>query len=208
MKYYSLIFCLLFLSNTLFAQNQELKCGTPPPTKEQYEHTRDVVANIAIPRNSGMTSIPIKVFMTRKSDGTGGFSDLKGLNQALATLNHRFKDAGFEFFFTKSSIEYIDDDWYFNNYFGPLGLEGVFMKNYHDFSAINVVFAGIRTYVNNTTTNGRSKRLVVMANKNNSLIDFIHEMGHLFGLLHTFTSTADGNDLYVGGQLRVLRRIV
>ena len=62
---------------------------------------------IFIPTNV-LNSIPVKVYIIRNSDGSGGLN-ISELNDAISNLNSVYNDAFLEFFLC-GGIEYIDDD--------------------------------------------------------------------------------------------------
>ncbi|WP_164851370.1 GEVED domain-containing protein [Larkinella soli] len=143
--------------------------------------------------------VPLKVFICRKTDGTGG-ADIPKLLSAIASANARFQSARIQFFMTgpptiiRSDACYdFDYDTEYRVFAGPMA----------DPKAINVFV------LNSLALNGRGigglyagEIFLPTVGLNGQALT--HELGHAFSLMHTFgagtervartncTSKADG----------------
>jgi GEVED domain/Secretion system C-terminal sorting domain/Fibronectin type III domain/Pregnancy-associated plasma protein-A len=172
-------------------------CGTPHKTEEQKRYTLEVIDQMALDRNAGMTAVPIRVHIVRMNDGSGGIS-LGDVNIGLSYLNYFYKNIGAEFFI--HNINYINSTtWYdFDE------AEEAAMTAAHTVDdAINIYF------VNAISTSGGAAcgYAYYPANADysiNILMDkdcttgfdngtLAHELGHFFDLAHTHDWTEYGN---------------
>ncbi len=78
-------------------QQYEEICATPPPTEEQINE-RIAAANSNLSLLSTTTYLPIRAFIVRRSDGTGGLSK-QNLNIGLSYLNYHYADASVVFYY-------------------------------------------------------------------------------------------------------------
>ncbi|MEN0004741.1 MAG: GEVED domain-containing protein [Bacteroidota bacterium] len=205
MKKLLFVLSLLSLSSEVIAQARiaGLSCGTAPPSREQYAYTRDVIAKMAVSRNTGTTGIPIQVHIVQ-DNGSGGPS-LEALAQGLANLNAFFQAAGIEFYY-KGFPNYADDtDLYNFDFSSPdSDTEAALVSLFSTASdAVNIYFVddigfggssacGYAYFPDNASYSNR----VVM--NNGCLLNapngtFVHEFGHYFSLYHTHQGTENGN---------------
>lgn len=159
---------------------EDIKPGIKKFEKEFYKMASDVS------RASIVNSIPIKVHIIRKTDGSGGLS-VSDLNAAMANMNAFYANAYMEFFIC-DGINYIDDD------------------NYYDFqkadesplTSANNVNGLINIYFTDNVESSSGSSLcgyayypggadvILMQNgcaTNGSTLP--HEVGHFFSLYHT-----------------------
>lgn len=199
-------FTLLFIFFTfslftvdLSAQHvTESECGTIS-TAESIQYWKDIKPTIKKyekeyyslisdgSRASIINSVPIKAHVIRKSDGTGGLSEVE-LNNVIANVNAFYANAYMEFFLC-DGINYIDDDNYYD------------FKSSDDEAALtsaNNVNGLINIYFTNYIENAAGSSLCgyayypggadVILMKNDCAINgstLPHEIGHFFSLLHT-----------------------
>lgn len=187
---------LLYLAFSSVAIGQETpgnSCGfqldsTALARLEQAEP--DVQKRIAALQASALAAdflvtVPIKFYVIRQSDGTGGLS--LNVSSVLSTLNGKF--AGTGLYFTQcGSTQYIDNTTLYN--FNS-SQEGYLLDFFYTPGVINLYFANT-VAVNNSSVNGyayppntASPDMVVIRNDAASSSTVPHEIGHFFGLLHT-----------------------
>lgn len=196
----------LSMSACLFSQsNKEATCGNTTSSKSLafYESLKPQLkkyesefllaksAKGTVPVNI-VNSIPIKVFVIRNSDGSGGLSMFE-LDEAFANLNAAYEGAFLEFFLC-DGVEYIDDDklCHFKR-----GDEKSFTDTNYVPGLINMYFTNYIENESNESICGYSDNvgrndMVVMKNScatNGSSLS--HELGHFFSLLHTHGADND-----------------
>lgn len=200
----------VFLSMTfmLFSQsNDESVCGNttssksiafyqnikPQLKKFENEFFATKSARGTVPTNI-VNSIPVKVYIIRNSDGSGGLS-ISELDAAFSNLNSTYEGAFLEFFMC-DGVEYINDDklCHFQR-----GDEKSFTETHYVPGLINMYFTDYIENESNQSICGYSDNIgrndiVVMKNNcatNGSSLP--HELGHFFSLLHTHG--ADNNQM-------------
>ena len=149
------------------------------------------------PATPSITYIPLKVHVLRRSDGTGGISDAD-LNQTIVSANINYRPASIQFYVC-GEPDYINNDTYFNyNYNQEEELCGP-----NDvLTAINVYYFNSITFGSDANISGyayypsslRQSNRVLLANSaiaNNRTLS--HELGHYFGLYHTFNNNANAD---------------
>ncbi|MFN4144553.1 MAG: GEVED domain-containing protein [Runella sp.] len=142
--------------------------------------------------------LPIKAHILRKSDGTGGLTELQA-NQALAQLNAYFLNVGngIQFYFC-GGFNFINNTTFYD--FDHTEENALCAANDVN-NAINVYFPNT-ILSNNFTVSGyayfpstlaQSNRVFVQASTATDLRTLAHEMGHYFNLLHTFENSTNAN---------------
>lgn len=179
-------------------------CGTVAPTGQARIELEQAMTRVAALRNAGTDCIPIKFHVVRKNNGTGG-ATLQQLAIGIANLNHIYLDAGLEFFIC-GSVDYINDsDFYnFNTNSPDSDVEGDFCDSVDNMHALNVYIVESITlgsfqaagYASFPSDNIQSTRIFMIIPAISDVPNgtFIHELGHTFGLYHTFQFTAQGPD--------------
>ncbi len=171
---------------TTFGSEAEMYFNKMLPVIQQYE---DEYNRLAVSRMSStaINSVPIKVHIIRRDDGSGGFF-LNQLNSALAIMNNFYANAYIEFFLCEG-VNYIDDT---NLFDFETNEQDAMVDAYNVDNVVNIYFA-------NTVTSSSSgsglcgyaffpggPEVILMDNScaaNGSTLS--HEMGHFFGLSHT-----------------------
>lgn len=196
---------LVLGTSSVFAQHQP--CGTPSPSTEQIRYSIDHISQIAVPRNSGTTGIPIQIHIVQ--DGGSGGPSLENLAKALANLNAYYAEANIEFFYKAFPNYASDTDLYeFNADTNDTDLDteaDVRALFTTATDAVNIYF------VNSIVTssgfgacgyasfpyNGALSNRIMMDNDcllNGTTGTFVHEFGHYFSLYHTHQDTENGPD--------------
>jgi PKD repeat protein len=191
----------LLSSVLLFSQdNNEAVCGniTSPesiifynrikPELKKVEnnfYASKLSAKATAPKNI-INAIPVKVYIIRNTDGSGGLSTTE-LHEAFSNLNAVYKEAFLEFFIC-DDVEYIDNDelCHFKK-----GEEESFTETHYVPGLINMYFTNYLENKSSQSICGYSDNvgrndIVVMKNScvtNGSSL--AHELGHFFSLLHT-----------------------
>jgi hypothetical protein len=179
-------------------------CGVPPMTDEQIRYTLEVVARQIVPRNAGMTCVPMQAHIVRNDDGSGGIT-IENLNRGLANLNYVYQDAGIEFYWKTApnyanNTDYVTYDDNAADGDTETGLRSLFTTATN---AVNVYFvnaiklgtfsaAGYAYFPNPAAT---SNVVVMTYSAHTAYVNgtFAHEFGHYFNLAHTHEGTENGN---------------
>lgn len=181
-----------FMAISFPSQGQDKICSSPKPSENQIQLMEEALKNQGNLRtSSSIKYVPIKPFVVRKSDGSGGVT-LGDLNQTLVNLNNTFKEMNVEFFFSKSGISYIDDSKFFNF----SNKDESLLADPNDVNdAINIYFLNSIQidgfgesggYAYYPGADAYTNRIFVInaAAKGGHMLS--HELGHYFGLVHTF----------------------
>lgn len=200
--FFALLLCLFLNAN--LSLGQEANCPTETP--EDFIHIRHQLPklfnkevnkqNQKLYSSSCINYAPIKAHIIRRSDGTDGMTELE-LHDAVDQMNVRF-EAACAAFFICGSINYIDDDSYFDLNTQD---EQALTSTNNETNIINIYFAnsvsnGSLSYCGYTYFPG-GQDVIIMNNScatNGSTLS--HEMGHFFGLAHTHA----GNNELVDGS--------
>lgn len=200
-----LILYLLWLSSyrPLWAQTHppsiSASCGAIELTPQQAKSLIQQ-ANLALQRKraanqsalTSITYIPIRPHIINRSDGTGGFS-MASMNQVMARTNQHFllNGSGIQFFFAGTSPHYLNDDSLFSRFPSNPGL---LITTSDAPNALNQYYPNqldrpIGAYSFLPYDDLQSTRSVIATYLS---IDYLsnhlipHELGHNFGLFHTF----------------------
>ncbi|MCU0391872.1 MAG: GEVED domain-containing protein [Thermoflexibacter sp.] len=193
----SVLFSILFTHFQSFAQEN---CGTPAPTPTERElliRLGKVKPNQSHLRTEGVAKyFPVKVHIMRKSDGTGGASELE-IMQGLAEANRIFRQIDVQFYMC-SEFHYIDNDTYYNFHQMNETAMAAEAGNYQA-GVINIYYPKTVTVNPNKPVGGYTwypatgveRVFIVGASANSRTVE--HELGHYFGLMHTFEFNNSAN---------------
>ncbi len=217
----SLIIGLLLVSfwPQLFAQTPPPLCGTPDLTPRQARSLIQL-GNLALAQKqtsgaatNALTYVPIRPHIIRRSNGSGGLS-LADLNQIIATTNSYFlyNNYGIQFYFAGTSPNYINADDLFTAFPYPEGsaVDGQDATNalnqYYVSGFNNSGVGGFARYPANDIASTRSFIQIggSLDDVGSRLIP--HELGHTFGLFHTFGFNSGNGTLGSGVTTELVTR--
>ncbi|MBD2702664.1 fibronectin type III domain-containing protein [Spirosoma sp. BT702] len=188
------------------AQNQAV-CGTEISAADAKELRQKMLAlKQKMARKSAFTTltyVPIRPHIIRKSDGSGGF-ELSNMNEVMAMTNRQYmmNGVGIQFYFAGTTPDYIDNDDVWASFAGPPGpfdVPNALNQYYVHFIQGN--YAGLGNYPGNYVGSTQSIiNVSKIATSKRAIGEHLipHELGHNFGLDHTFGS---GNGTNVSNEL-------
>ncbi len=189
---------IIFILNSLVGLGQGIHhtCGFEPTAEDLDYMYNHVMKQSPLPRakSDGLICLPVQAYVVRTSAGTGG-PNPTGWSTAMANMNYFYKDAGVSFFW-KSPPIYVDNSSYYDFVNGGATTEDGLVNLFNPpLDAINFYFvnsingpgtAGYAYYPGNTAvTNRLVMRHDALSQVNNKTV--LHELGHYFSVLHTFS---------------------
>ena len=141
--------------------------------------------------------LPIKLHIIRRNDGTGGVDEME-VYHGLAATNAQFRAAGMQFYLC-GPIDYLNDS---NFYDFSSNDETALCTGRDQANAFNIYFMNSATLRGGIVGGYCSSRVFIINSHGNIHRTFTHEVGHFFGLLHTFEN---GNSANVADRELVLR---
>jgi hypothetical protein len=201
-KYFLLL--IPFLSMAMHAQT--FSCAVP---HETHDKELQRVERLSALKRSGalrktaageITYVPIKMQLFGRDNGTG-YATQDDVNDALAQLNKKFKPVGVEFYFSGTTFNYYANSLFYegnmtgqqdDNFRAANGVRNAI--NLYVAETVKVGTTGVGGYTFITPTTQFYNRIWVYLRGLNDDKTTPHEMGHYFGLAHTFNNS-DSNDL-------------
>lgn len=176
---------LLFMNSTAIAQMNP--CGTimPPEAKEQLRLARQHASLQSQGGGGGqhpMRYLPIKIHIVGDDNGAGYF-DAAEAYRLICELNEDYQPSNF-YFYVSGDLHYINNTAYYNHDFN----DGENMMNQYNVNNVINIYI-----VENPADNcgyfswgGDALAVAKLCSGNNSTT-LTHELGHYFGLPHTFS---------------------
>jgi hypothetical protein len=166
------------------AQNQSISeqgCGTVTTPQEMQALAQFLASDVKAKTTAGNDSIPLSIHIVGKDNGTGYYK-LDNLFSVICELNTKYAPVGF-YFYIKWPIQYINNTSYYIHDFWS-GSQMMYDNNVG--STVNVYFvddpAGACGYFSPQNDGIAIKKSC----SNPGSTTLVHELGHYFGLPHTF----------------------
>ena len=149
--------------------------------------------------NPTITYVPIRPHILRASNGTGGMTMAK-LNNIMAVTNSYYQSngSGIQFYFCGTTPDYVDNDNLYSSFpaFNESGIAGRdapdAMNQYYVNRFNQSSLGGYSRFPADTIASTRS--FILNENDEEDLANRLlpHELGHSFGLFHTFGNYSSG----------------
>jgi hypothetical protein len=192
-RLFSLLALFLSVFSSLAQTNPDTWCTTKPPTQSQkgvfLQKFQIQEAARARKGTETITNVALKIHLLSKSNGNVELSG-NDIKELMDTLNLHFIDAKIQFYLC-GGVDYINDDAF---YVFNTGSESAFCKVHDVSNAINLYLvkeftdSGLGGYAYFPTSDKNTNRVFCAYKNRKDVITKIvpHEMGHYFGLMHTF----------------------
>ena len=163
----------------------------PERRQKRMQFDKDVDLKQVQTRNAAI-DIPIKAYILRQSNGTGGIAECD-LSDALAVANVQFLPAMFNLVICE--LEYIDSDAYYN--IGTFSEGDNLYNSNNNPNAMNIYFVNSAAGYCGWANLPSDPDLYIMMDNSCTMntSTFAHEIGHYLGLYHTHQG---GNELVNG----------
>ena len=157
--------------------------------------------------NTAQWRVPVKIWITRRDDGTDGMAESVALTR-IEQLNDQFNTAGTNIqFYALCDIDFIDDDTYHEiQNFNTVDLT-VIQDSFYIPEIINLYFvSAITDALGFAQRPDETPNLIAFVERTAPIGIVSHEIGHTIGLLHThyggrqghWTSNTTGNPINNG----------
>ena len=170
-----------------------------------YEFTRKFKSRLKSGYTDEMDSIPLTLYIVRKSDGTGQGATLEEIQEYLDSVNYYFHNASMHFYICQD-ITYVDDDQHYSMDWATgytAFMDEYYRPNTLPFVCTNeVLFNGLQVGGSGYVIGfpGYYPGIVMVYVMLKYINTFVHEMAHIFHLQHTHGKYAFPDDpCYDGG---------
>ncbi|MCF8255872.1 MAG: zinc-dependent metalloprotease [Bacteroidia bacterium] len=185
------IIFLLFSSLALVSSAQQNHCATEF-SAAQWQQLRaiqqQIDTNPEFMKKKAMQYVPVKFHIIGNSKGVGYYS-IHQLLETICELNQKYTPVGFHFYIA-DSVSYINDNDLYNgsadaiwNYASDFKLNG----------AVNVFFHGAGMQWCGVYFGGVDVVFIKNSCQGPNATTLTHELGHFFGLPHTFSGWEGGD---------------
>lgn len=175
---------------------QHLTCGVGEAPAMVTEFIEQLDFSQPFPEQLTVLNLPTTIHVVRTSTGQGSFTATNAF-EVLCHLNQQTAGAGL-FFYLPTNINFIDSD----SLLAITNIDDIFglMINHNVLGTVNMFFTnlsqlgfcGLATFPGNGPGNPIEEGAIIMsfACATGSRNEIVHEVGHYFGLPHTFDGTA------------------
>lgn len=206
-NYNFLTISALFFGLSLNAQNTDIhtetehnfSCGAPSVSLAEFQKSNSILSKFRLKDYSKMPSltyIAIKMHLIGEDDGLGHANE-NDVNDMLADLNKNFKDNNIQFYFAGTTLAKYNDSKNNNNNDNTGKLDADFHDKYGVNNAINFYvlkhIRGVGGFAYIVPFTQSINRMYAITSQLNDKKTSPHEMGHLFGLQHTFRNSTNTN---------------
>lgn len=167
-----------------FAQNGSIAengCGTVTTEKEMQQLAAYLASGVAAKTTTPNDTIPLSIHIVGQDNGTGYYK-LDNLFKVLCDLNDHYAPVGF-FFYIKWPINYINNSSFYNHDTWS-GYQMMTQNNVSN--SVNVYFVEDPSGACGYFSPGADGIAIAKGCGNPNSTTLVHELGHYFGLPHTF----------------------
>jgi hypothetical protein len=184
------VLCYSFLTISAFAQNSNCPTTLSPEQLRRLKQFQISLDANGMPAKSAATTyVPIKFHIIGNNEGKGYYA-VSSLMRAFCDLNQDFLPSGLQFYFA-DSISYINDN---ELYAGNSDAIWFRSEDYKMAGAVNVFFHGAGMQWCGVYFPGVDVVFVKNSCQGSNATTLTHELGHFFGLPHTFYGWEGGSD--------------
>lgn len=189
--------CLLtlLLSMVLPVKSQHWQCGTGDAPQNVLDFISQVDFSDGRLQNRTMLNLPTTIHILQNNAGQGAFSSTQAFN-LLCHLNDQTADAGL-FFYLPGAVNFIPNDTFLT--MNNIDLVFDLMVRHNVLGTVNIYFTnlsqlgfcGLATFPGSGPGNPIEEGAIIMsfACSTPDRNEIVHEVGHFFGLPHTFEGT-------------------
>ncbi|MFY8021542.1 MAG: zinc-dependent metalloprotease [Bacteroidia bacterium] len=177
-----ILICLLILSKPVLAQEKHCATVLSDVQIAQLKKFQSKVDELkGVYKKAGIQYVPIQFHITGMNNGVGYFK-IESVLQALCDINEDFAPTGFRFYLN-GPIKYINNT---DLYRGDIETIYNTIEQYKDQDAVNVFFQGTGNQWCGVYFPDVDVVFVLNRCQGTNATTLTHELGHFFGLPHTF----------------------